>query len=159
MDLHRDESVLLPPFRSSKEFPISPSQDEASELYPDCYQALIQANDARRILRVRMDKKRQMIAEIRQEIERIELDLAVEAQTRTRLHAMNMMLIEALRDTEKTSDELTRIVAKAQSVPRTGLRDVIKNLKLLVRRWRESKATHFKKMTDGNLGHDGGSDG
>jgi hypothetical protein len=147
-----EESEALPPFRSSKEFPISPKLDRVPALYPECFQALIEANDARRILRVRMDKKREMIAEIRQEVERLELDLSLEAATRMRLHSMN--------EIQQTTDEFSQIVDEAQSVSRTGMGSLIAKLKLLVRRWRDSKVRQQRTMAPaGTLGHDGGSDG
>lgn len=155
-----EEGEALPPFRSSKEFPISPKPDRVPALYPECFQALIEANNARRILRVRMDKKREMIAEIRQEVERLELDLALEADTRMRLHAMNEMLVDALREIQQTTDEFSQIVDEAQSVSRTGMGSLIAKLKLLVRRWRDSKVRQQRTMAPaGTLGHDGGSDG
>jgi hypothetical protein len=155
-----EESEALPPFRSSKEFPISPKLDRVPALYPECFQALIEANDARRILRVRMDKKREMIAEIRQEVERLELDLSLEADTRMRLHSMNEMLVDALREIQQTTDEFSQIVDEAQSVSRTGMGSLIAKLKLLVRRWRDSKVRQQRTMAPaGTLGHDGGSDG
>jgi len=155
-----EEGGALPPLRSSKEFPISPKLDRVPALYPECFQALMEANDARRILRVRMDKKRKMIAEIRQEVERLELDLALEADTRMRLHSMNEMLVDALREIQQTTDEFSQIVDEAKSVSRTGMGSLIAKLKLLVRRWRDSKVRQQRTMvTAGTLGHDGGSDG
>jgi hypothetical protein len=155
-----EEGEALPPLRSSKEFPISPKLDRVPALYPECFQALMEANDARRILRVRMDKKREMIAEIRQEVERLELDLALEADTRMRLHSMNEMLVDALREIQQTTDEFSQIVDEAKSISRTGMGSLIAKLKLLVRRWRDSKVRQQRTMvTAGTLGHDGGSDG
>lgn len=155
-----EQGEVLPPFRSSKEFPISPKPDRVQVLYSECFQALSEANEARRILRVRMDKKRDMIAEIRQEIERLELDLALEADTRMRLHAMNVMLVDALQEFQQTTDEFSQIVDEAQSISRTGMGSLIVKLKLLVRRWRDSKVRQQRTMAPaGTFGHDGGSDG
>lgn len=155
-----DEGGDLPRFRSSKEFPISPKPDRVPALYYECFKALSEANDARRILRVRMDKKREVIAEIRQEVERLEHDLALEADTRMRLHAMNEMLVDALREIQQTTDEFSQIVDEAQSVSRTGMGSLIAKLKLVVRRWRDSKVRQQRTMApSGTLGHNGGSDG
>jgi len=150
----------LPPFRSSREFPISPKSDKVPALYTECFHALGEANEARRILKMRMDRKRDMIAEIRNEIERLELDLALEADTRIQLHAMNEKLVDALREIQLTSDEFTRIVDEAQRVPRTGLRALVEKLKALVRRWRVFKSRQRGTMaTGGTFDHDGRSDG
>jgi hypothetical protein len=101
-----------------------------------------------------------MIAEIRNEIERLELDLALEADTRIQLHAMNEKLVDALREIQLTSDEFTRIVDEAQRVPRTGLRALVEKLKALVRRWRVFKSRQRGTMaTGGTFDHDGRSDG
>jgi hypothetical protein len=159
-NLPAEEGEPLPPFRSSKEFPISPKLNKVVALYPECFQALTEANNARRILRVRMDKKREMIVEIRKEIERLELDLALEADTRMRLHSMNEMLVDALREIQETTDEFSKIVDEAQGVSRTGMGSLIEKLKSLVRHWRDLKVRQQRTMAPaGTLGHDGASDG
>jgi hypothetical protein len=90
----------------------------------------------------------------------LELDLALEADTRMRLHSMNEMLVDALREIQQTTDEFSQIVDEAQGVSRTGMRSVIEKLKSLVRHWRDLKVRQQRTVVPtGTLGHDGGSDG
>ena len=101
-----------------------------------------------------------MIAAIRIEIEHLELDLALEADTRIQLHAMNEKLVDALREIQLTSDEFTRVVDEAQRVPRTGLVALVEKLKALVRQWRLFKSRQAGTIaTGGTFGNDRHSDG
>jgi hypothetical protein len=156
-----DEGVgFVPPFRSSKEFPISPKSDKVQALYTECFHALGEANEARRILRKRMDSKRDMISDIRTEIERLELDLSIEADTRIQLHAMNEKLIDAMKEIQNTSEDFTRIVDEAQRVQRTGIGTMVEQLKGLVRRWRAFQFHQRETLAPGvEIGHDKESDG
>jgi len=130
----------LPPFQSAKTFPLSPKPKRLPALYPECLQALKDANTARRQLKLRMAKKKQAITEIRIEIERLQQDFALEAEAKTRLHSMNEYLIGALRDMEEIVDDMTTTTEEATSAPRTGLNRYIDKLKSLVRSWRAFKA-------------------
>lgn len=155
---YSEDAATLPPFRSSKSFPRSPGTDKVTLLYPECFQALREANEARMILRLRMERKRKIIIQIRNEIERLEQDLALEADTRVRLYAMKEMLVDALRDMQQTSDDFTSIVDEAQH-SRTGLMALIEQLKAVTRRWRTVKIRQADKLAHAALfRHDGGSD-
>ena len=134
-----DAEASLPPFRSAKEFPISPKDEKLVELYQECRQALVDANAARAILRERMAKKKELVGAIRAEIERLEQDLALEANTRLQLHGMNEQLLGALREMEKMADDVSATVTAAHVGRRTGLKDLVDRLKLLVRKWRSFK--------------------
>ena len=149
-----DSEGLLPPFRSAKDFPITPKAEKLTELYPACRQALVDANAARSLLRERMSKKKQVIGAIRAEIERVEQDLALEASTRLKLHAMNEQLLGALQEMEKMADDVSATITAAHGGRRTGLKALIDRLKLLARDWRTFKlnqrASIAKALTDGH---------
>ena len=130
----------LPPFRSAKTFPLSPKEERLPALYPECLQALKDANTARQQLKLRMAKKKQAIAEIRKEIERFEQDLALEAEARVRLHSLNEYLIGALRDMESMANDMATTAEEANRAPRTGLKRYIDKLKSLARNWKAFKA-------------------
>jgi hypothetical protein len=139
----------LPPFRSSRDFPLRPKADQLQGLYPDCYQALMDANEARRILRKRMSEKKAFIAKIRIEIERLEQTLAPEAISRIRLHMMNERLLDALKKMEDFADDATRVAYEGNRAPRTSLRHFIDQLKAFARRWRAFKLQLQQELLEG----------
>jgi hypothetical protein len=154
-----DAEALLPPFRSAKDFPVAPKVEKLPDLYPACRQALVDANAARSLFRQRMAKKKETIGAIRAEIERLEHDLALEANTRLQLHAMNEQLLGALREMEKMADDVSTNVTAAHGGRRTNLKAFVDRLKLLVRNWKAIKlnrrASIAKALSDGH--HDGTS--
>lgn len=152
-------AAALPPFRSTKEFPRKPKQEQLPSLYANCVQALQEANVARTVLKARMDGKKQVIGAIRQEIERLEQDLTLEASTRARLHSLNRKLVDALRKMGGLVGELDEVVSEAHRVPRTSLGRLIEKLKALVRHWRASKHNQQQAMAGSNgIAQDGGRD-
>lgn len=132
-------ATSLPAFRSAQDFPRKPKPDLLPALYVDCLQALKEANSARAILKGRMEGKKQMIAAIRMEIDRLEQDLALEAGTRSSLHAMNLRLVEALQMMDGVAGELEQVVQEAHRVPRSRLGRLIDSLKALIHQWRQFK--------------------
>lgn len=160
LEFKNGEGDVLPPFRSSREFPISPSSEKLPDLYSECRHALVMANEARRILRSRMNCKRDIILQIRKEIECLEADLALEASTRMQLHAFNEKLVDGLREIQDTSDEFTRIISESQHLPRNGLGSIVDKLKDIVRRWRAFKTRQREAMANERaLRQHRGSDG
>ena len=105
-----------------------------------------------------MAQKKDVITEIRAEIERLEQDLALEASTRLQLHAVNEQLVAALGEMEKMADEVTNTITAAHEGKRTGLKALVDRLKLLVQSWKAFKlnqrAVIAKALSDG---HDDGS--
>lgn len=142
----------LPPFCSAKEFPVAPKDDRLKELYVSCRKALVDSNSARSLLRKRMDRKKEVIAAIRAEIERVEKDLAIEASTRIQLHAMNKQLIGALRDMEEIADDIAITVTKAHAGRRAGLNTLIEKIKNIIRAWREFKRRQRSGIAKVTLG-------
>ena len=142
----------LPPFRSAREFPIAPKDERLKELYVSCRKALVESNFARSLLRERMNRKKEVIAAIRAEIERVEKDLTIEASTRIQLHAMNEQLFGALRDMEEIADDISITVTKAHAGRRAGLNTLIKKIKKLIRAWREFKIRQGSGIAKSSLG-------
>ena len=106
-----------------------------------------------------MARKRLVIDAIRAEIDRLEQDLALEAGTRLKLHAMNEHLVGVLRDMEQMAEEVSSTIAAAHNGRRTGLKLLIDRLKLLIRNWRSFKiaqrvstANRFTGMQDDEAG-------
>ena len=101
-----------------------------------------------------MAKKKEVIDAIRAEIERLEQDLALEANTRLQLHGMNEQLLGALREMEKMADDVSATVTAAHGGRRTGLKDLVDRLRLLVRNWRAFKLNQrtsiAKALSDGH---------
>lgn len=136
----------LPEFRSVQDFTRRPKPEQLPALYTECLQALQQANSARSILKVRMDGKKQMIAAIRLEIDRLEQDFALEADTRARLHAMNLRLVKALQEMDGLVGDLDQVVDEARSVPRSRLGRLIDSLKAVIYQWREFKRRQQQEL-------------
>lgn len=136
----------LPEFRSVQEFTRKPKPDQLPALYTECLQALQQANSARSILKGRMEGKKQMIAAIRLEIDRLEQDFALEADTRARLHAMNLRLVEALQEMDGLVGDLDQVVDEAHRVPRSRLGRLIDSLKSLTHQWRAFKSRQQQEL-------------
>ena len=130
---------VLPPFRSATEFPRAPKRDQLAALYAACLQSLQEANAARQIHRRRLESRKQVIAAIRLEIARLEQDLALEAGTRAKLHAMNLRLFAALKEMDVLVDGLDTVVLEAHRVSRSALGRQIDRLKAQIQKWRSLK--------------------
>lgn len=87
-----------------------------------------------------MEQKKLMMDEIRKEIEKLEKDLKIEANTRMRLHRMNEELVKALREIDGFTGELSGVVLEAHRTERNGLGRMIEKLKALPGRWESFKA-------------------
>ena len=147
-----EDRDTLPSFRSSRDFPLRPKANQLQELYPDCYQALMDANEARRILRKRMSEKKAFIAKIRIEIERLERTLAPEGISRIRLHMMNERLLDALKEMGDIADDIERVAYEGSRAPRTSLGDFIEQVKAFARRWRAFKLQLQQELLEGSRG-------
>jgi len=137
---------VLPSFRSTKTFPRSPKPEQLPALYDGCLQALQEANTARRIHKRRMEARKQVIAAVRLEIAQLEQDLALEASTRARLHAMNLRLVAALQKMDGLVGDLDALVQEAHQIPRSRLGRLIDSLKALVQQWRSLKRHQRQEM-------------
>ncbi|WP_186545321.1 hypothetical protein [Synechococcus sp. ROS8604] len=137
--LQHANQCLMPAFRSAKEFPRAPKAEALETLYPALLQALNETNTARGLWRSSMDDKKRIILEVRAEIERLENDLVIEAQTRMQLHAMNEKLLAVLKEVDGFTEEISNSVESAHKTPRTGLSTWIERLKSIKKRWRAFK--------------------
>jgi len=137
---------VLPSFRSVTSFPRSPKTTQLPVLYEDCLQALEEAYTARRIHKRRMEARKQVIAAVRLEIARLEQDLALEASTRARLHAMNLRLVAALQKMDGLVGDLDALVQEAHQVPRSRLGRLIDSIKDLIQQWRSLKRHQRQEM-------------
>ena len=137
--LLQEEIPVVPPFRSATEFPVRPKPELLASLYPELLQALKDANAARGVLRVNMEEKKRFIVEMRAEIERLENDFAIEAQTRVQLHAMNERLLAVLKEVDDFVEETTTVIGGGHQVPRSRLGALVERLISLVKRWRSFK--------------------
>ena len=129
----------LPTFRSASDFPTSPKPEKLPSLYSECLSALQQANQARALLRQRMEAKKTAVLQIQAAMENLEKNLAVEAEARVRLHAMNEQLVRALRDMESLVEGVEEVVKTGHQTQRTRLGGLIEKLKQFVRAWRQLK--------------------
>lgn len=134
-----ESGTEIPPFRSATDFPIKPKPEHLADLYPEIITELKNSNIARGILREDLNKKKQMIADMRAEIARLESNLAIEAKTRIQLHRMNEQLFAALQEIEGVAEDASAVVINAHQTPRTGLGALIEKLKILVKKWRALK--------------------
>lgn len=141
-------AVVLPAFRSTRTFPISPKPEQLPVLYADCLRALDEANTARRIHKRRMEARKQVITAVRLEIARLEQDLALEASTRARLHALNLRLVSALQEMDVLVGDLDTLVLEAHQVPRSRLGRLVESLKALIQQWRSLKRHQRQEMAD-----------
>lgn len=95
-----------------------------------------------------MEARKQLIAEVRLEIARLEQDLALDASTRARLHAMNLRLISALQKMDGLVGDLDALVLEAHQVPRSRHGRLIDSLKALVQQWRSLIRHQRQGMAD-----------
>jgi hypothetical protein len=148
LSLLSNQPASLPPFRSAKDFPVSPKPEKARALYPECLQALVDSNEARRLLRESMDAKKTMMERIRNEIAKLENDLALEPDARIRLHEMSEALVNALAEIDGFTGEVISVVTEAHRTPRTQLGGIIEKLRALPRRWQAFRAAHRQTIAN-----------
>ena len=113
LGLRSGESMELPPFCSAKKFPVSPKLEKANALYPELLQALRDSNQSRVLLRSAIDGKKNMMDDIRKEIEKLEQDLTIEVDARMRLHKMNEVLVKTLVEIDGFTNEFSGVVVEA----------------------------------------------
>lgn len=145
----KDQYVDLPPFRSSKDFPPTPRRNRLPDLYPKCLEALKNSNAARRILRERMHRNKEVLTAVQAEIQRFQNELSDQAEARLRLHEINKQLVSALRDIDRVADDFSATVVEAhgsesQAGRRVTLNAMVVRIKEIIRSWR--KLAHETKQ-------------
>jgi hypothetical protein len=146
-----EDQAPLPPFCSATKFPITPKPEKLAELYPECLQALREANQARDIHKNSLSSKKIVAGNISAAISQIEQDLAIEAGTRAKLHTVNEKLIEALREMDKMSNDITGTVDEAHRIQRFDLLRLIAQLRSQVSNWRTFKLRQLKAFANRSI--------
>lgn len=146
-----EDQAPLPPFRSATKFPATPKPEKLEILYPECLQALIEANQARDVHKRSLDSKKIVAGTISAAISQIEQDLTIEADTRAKLHTVNEKLIQALREMEKIASDITGTVDEAHHVQRFDLLRLIAQLKSQMSNWRAFKLRQLKAFANRSI--------
>ena len=128
------------PLRSGSEFPLSPEPEALQDTYQDCRAALVSANRSRGILKAQSDRRGVVISELQRELVELERDLADEARTKARLHALNARLGSVIRELEETGDAMVGLIEESERQSGFWLVEMFRRLIQQARRWRTVKA-------------------
>ncbi len=128
------------PLRSASEFPVSPEPEALQDTYQDCRAALVSANRSRGILKAQSDRRGVVISELQRELVELERDLADEARTKARLHALNARLGSVIRELEETGDAMVGLIEESERQSGFWLVEMFRRLIQQARRWRMVKA-------------------
>ena len=128
------------PLRSASEFPITPDPEALESTYQDCRAALVSANRSRGVLKAQSDRRGVVIAELQRELVELEMDLADEARTKARLHALNAKLGSVIRELEETGDAMVGLIDESERQSGFWLVEMFRRLVQQARRWRSVKA-------------------
>ncbi|MCP9917561.1 hypothetical protein [Cyanobium sp. ATX 6F1] len=126
--------------RSASEFPSSPEPEALEATYSECRAALVSANRSRGVLKAQSDRRGVVIAELQRELGELAADLADEAHTKTRLHAMNAKLGAVIRELEDTGDAMVGLIDESERQSGFWLVEMFRQLIAQARRWRQVKA-------------------
>jgi hypothetical protein len=86
------------------------------------------------------DRRGVVIAELQRELVDLEADLADEARTKARLHALNARLGTVIRELEDTGDAMVGLIDESERQSGFWLVDMFRRLMKQARRWRTVKA-------------------
>ena len=128
------------PLRSASEFPITPDPDALEGTYQDCRAALVSANRSRGVLKAQSDRRGVVITELQRELVELEADLADEARTKARLHALNVRLGSVIRELEETGDAMVGLIDESERQSGFWLVEMFRRLVQQAKRWRAVKA-------------------
>jgi low affinity Fe/Cu permease len=81
-----------------------------------------------------------VIAELQRELVELEADLADEARTKTRLHALNAKLGTVIRELEETGDAMVGLIDESERQSGFWLVEMFRRLIGQATRWRTVKA-------------------
>jgi low affinity Fe/Cu permease len=81
-----------------------------------------------------------VIAELQRELVELEADLADEARTKARLHALNAKLGTVIRELEETGDAMVGLIDESERQSGFWLVEMFRRLMKQARRWRTVKA-------------------
>ncbi|MEB3353732.1 MAG: hypothetical protein VKM34_05805 [Cyanobacteriota bacterium] len=128
------------PLRSASDFPASPDPEALACTYRECRAALVSANRSRGALKAESDRRGVVIAELQRELVELEADLADEARTKARLHALNAKLGTVIRELEETGDAMVGLIDESERQSGFWLVEMFRRLMKQARRWRTVKA-------------------
>ena len=132
---------LLPvPLRSATDFPSTPEPEALEATYQECRAALVSANRSRGALKAESDRRGVVIAELQRELVELEADLADEARTKARLHALNARLGSVIRELEETGDAMVGLIDESEQQSGFWLVEMFRRLVGQAKRWRSVKA-------------------
>jgi capsule polysaccharide export protein KpsE/RkpR len=128
------------PLRPAADFPPSPEPEALEATYQECRAALVSANRSRGALKAQSDRRGVVIAELQRELVELEADLADEARTKARLHALNARLGGVIRELEETGDAMVGLIDESEQQSGFWLVEMFRRLVQQAKRWRTVKA-------------------
>jgi len=128
------------PLRSATDFPLTPEPEALEATYQECRAALVSANRSRGALKAESDRRGVVIAELQRELVELEADLADEARTKARLHALNARLGGVIRELEETGDAMVGLIDESEQQSGFWLVEMFRRLVQQAKRWRTVKA-------------------
>ncbi len=128
------------PLRSATDFPSTPEPEALEATYQECRAALVSANRSRGALKAESDRRGVVIAELQRELVELEADLADEARTKARLHALNARLGSVIRELEETGDAMVGLIDESEQQSGFWLVEMFRRLVQQAKRWRTVKA-------------------
>ena len=128
------------PLRSATDFPSTPEPEALEATYQECRAALVSANRSRGALKAESDRRGVVIAELQRELVELEADLADEARTKARLHALNARLGGVIRELEETGDAMVGLIDESERQSGFWLVEMFRRLVQQAKRWRTVKA-------------------
>ena len=128
------------PLRPAADFPPTPEPEALEATYQECRAALVSANRSRGALKALSDRRGVVIAELQRELVGLEADLADEARTKARLHALNARLGGVIRELEDTGDAMVGLIDESEQQSGFWLVEMFRRLVQQAKRWRTVKA-------------------
>jgi capsule polysaccharide export protein KpsE/RkpR len=128
------------PLRSATDFPATPEPEALEATYQECRAALVSANRSRGALKAQSERRGVVIAELQRELVELEADLADEARTKARLHALNARLGSVIRELEDTGDAMVGLIDESEQQSGFWLVEMFRRLVQQAKRWRTVKA-------------------
>ena len=98
--------------------PADPQPEELWEAYQLGRAMLVKANRSRSALKGHDNRRYKLIADLQAQLQELEHDMREEAETRLRLHALNVRVAEIVKDLETGLDQTAAIVEEPS---RSGL--------------------------------------
>lgn len=101
MNLDPDDLSMLP---------VNPGPEDVLSAYQLCRKKLVKANLSRSSLQGHNKRKKKLILDLQQQLQKLEVGLREETETRIRIHKLNQRVVEIVRDLESGLDQTALIV-------------------------------------------------